>query len=46
MQGMPAATMPAMRSAISRPPSNLTASQLASAMKRPALRMAVSTEGW
>ena len=46
MAGMPAVTMPAMRSAMSAPPSSLMASQPASAMKRPALRMALSTDGW
>ena len=44
--GIPAATIPTIRSAISRPPSSFTASQAASAMKRPALRIADSTEGW
>ena len=43
---MPASTMPLMRSAMAAPPSSLMASQPASAMKRPALRMAVSTLGW
>ena len=46
MTGMPARAMPATRSAISAPPSSLTASQPVSAMNRPALRIAVSTLGW
>ena len=46
MTGIPARAMPATRSAISAPPSSLTASQPVSAMNRPALRIAVSTLGW
>ena len=46
MTGIPARAMPATRSAISAPPSSLTASQPASAMNRPAFRIAVSTLGW
>ena len=44
--GMPLLAMPATRSAISAPPSSLTASQPVSAISRPALRIAVSTDGW
>ena len=40
MTGIPARAIPATRSAISAPPSSLMASQPASAMKRPALRIA------
>jgi hypothetical protein len=46
MTGMPARAIPVTRSAISAPPSSLTASQPASAMKRPAFRIADSTDGW
>ena len=45
MTGIPARAMPVTRSAISAPPSSLTASQPVSAMNRPALRIAVSTLG-
>ena len=46
MTGIPARAMPATRSAMSAPPSSLTASQPVSAMNRPALRIAVSVLGW
>ena len=46
MTGIPARTIPATCGSISTPPSSLTQSQPASAMNRPALRIADSTLGW
>ena len=46
MTGMPALTIAFTRETTSWPPSSLMPSQLASAMKRPALSTADSSDAW